>query len=312
MLFKKYPSIENHYRTKYINMFAEHDLNNMEFILQEKLDGANFQIYITKDNHHFGKRSSALGPEASFYNYQEVTKGLEPLIQKIQGDMGEGCTVLYAELYGGNVQKRVSYQEEKKVSIYDGCFIYNDVELWLTIEGLEKLVPAEYLVPTVKKVKGIYDALEFDVEKLTTMAGDPDWDPYQNKMSEGVVIKPYTKVILDRNDSPFSLKLKSELFNDKMKVKTKKPVAEMSIEGMKLMSEYQSYLNKNRVADYMGKEGEIESPKQIGEYIKGIGSDALGDFLKDHPEFNDLDEKEQKRIKSVVGKCIAPLLKEYL
>ncbi len=323
MLFKKYPSIENSYQQKYINWFAsnsEVDLNTEQFVLQLKLDGANFQVYITEDSYHFGKRTSALGEEASFYGYQAVVEKYEDKIIALQKDIpkGTGMTlILYGELFGSNIQKRISYCEDKRILIYDVFVEHGEGSGWLTPVEVAKLFNRlgieDWLVPTLVITTGIQAALDFVVEGVETSIGSNDWNPYNNRMIEGVVIKPLSKVLLDRNGSPFRLKQKSKLFNDKMKVKSKAPAKMLSEEAVTLRDVYAGYLNKNRVADYMGKEGEIDNPKQIGAYIKGISADAREDFLKDHQEdLAKLDPKEAKTIMGIPGSILVPLLKEYL
>jgi hypothetical protein len=56
--------------------------------------------------------------------------------------------------------------------------------------------------------------------------------------------------------------------------------------------------------------GPIESPKQIGQYIRYMLEDAQGDFLKEH----DVAELDKGQLKNVynVGSMIANMLKGEL
>ena len=49
--FYKYQSIENHYSNKHINDWVTFnpEMETMKYVLQEKIDGSNFQIYIDND-----------------------------------------------------------------------------------------------------------------------------------------------------------------------------------------------------------------------------------------------------------------------
>lgn len=81
MEFKKYPSIENHYRNKHIEKWLSKfpSLKDEEFIIQEKIHGSNFQIIITNDDVSFASRNNILEDNAKFYDYQNVMRKYDNL-----------------------------------------------------------------------------------------------------------------------------------------------------------------------------------------------------------------------------------------
>ena len=145
-----------------------------------------------------------------------------------------------------------------------------------------------------------------DVETLN-MAG--------SNGSEGVVIQPYSKVLRMYNGERLILKKKSKAFEDK-EDKPKEHKAEPKEKDIiyDLNKVFRTYITKNRVLDTFAKHGQIQEPKQIGEYINLVLDDAKADFFKDHDVKSlvpDLDKKREKDLFNV-GSMIVNILKEYL
>lgn len=77
-MFKKYNSIDNHYQTKEIMRWLSEypELENETFVLTEKVDGANIQLYFTPDGgFKYGKRSAFLSPDEKFFDLHELVAG---------------------------------------------------------------------------------------------------------------------------------------------------------------------------------------------------------------------------------------------
>ena len=314
-MFRKYPSLINHYQMKAIND-ATLTCRSKSFVIQEKLDGANFQLYITNDDVVFGKRNSLLGDNASFFNFQQAVAKRQAEITRIQQSLKDNpyadSYIVYGELFGGNTQTRVSYQEDRDIKIFDIVIVRDKTEYsmpWHSVELFAQCHDFEdMLVPVFGYTDTLEEALGFDVENRETLVGDDEYNPYNNKGIEGVTIRPADECALD-----YRIKKKSKAFADKAGVKAPKQYDPSSDECKEITSLFEGYINTNRVADYFSKEGVIESPSQIGDYIRGILADAKEDFFKDHKEpFLQLDDKEKKRVFSPASKLILNFLKEKL
>jgi len=152
--------------------------------------------------------------------------------------------------------------------------------------------------------KGLESALAFDTKFNSWVLGKPD------NLCEGVVIQPRDKVYYDRHgESPFILKKKNAEFKEKEQAK-KVRVVDTEVE--RLNAEFASYVTDNRLQAVFSKEGEIESPKQIGSYIKLVMEDAKVDFLKDFEGDVAATSKAQQKQIFNVSKTIAGMLKTYL
>ncbi len=320
--FVKYPSIENSYREKYLGYMKEKypDIERETFVLQEKVDGANFQTLITKYAVLHSKRNSVLNPGDKFYGWEEVVNEYDILYRHIQYMMeGEGwdSVRLYGEIYGGSIQNRIAYSKDKKICYYDMIISVDGEEKWSTpryfresMDSIAQILdsdPMSIRAPEVDLTFGLKDALNVSLERDTLLSdGTIDGD----KQIEGYVIKPWENVYLDGNGSPFRLKMKNEKFMDGGS--PKKLPKELPEHIQTLRTAFSEYLNENRVKDYFSKVGEIESEKQIGEYLSGITKDAIEDFKKDWDKFGECTKEEQKMITKIGGHILIPILRKYL
>jgi|GEM_PF-4133882 len=217
---------------------------------------------------------------------------------------------LYGELFGAGVQKGVDYGPEKRILFYDLC---KDEEMQpsgdmieiMKILGLEK-----FLVPIMATVDGLEEAMEFDIA-FDSREGPSDVQAGKN-LCEGVVIKPLHKMFSTEQGSVFMIKKKGEDFKEKQQAKAKKPPVEIAPEVQVVRDEFESYLTDERLQGIFSKEGEIDKPSQLGEYIRFFIDDARGDFLKDHRDALQALEKNDKKYVLNVSKIVVEMLKKYL
>ena len=109
-MFKKYTSIENSYRQKYIlKAVGEYpELQKQKYIIQEKIDGSNLQLFFEPCRKmRVGKRSAFLKEDENFYDYQQTLNNYDfSEIQKFVELTGHTVR-LFGELFGPGIQKRV-------------------------------------------------------------------------------------------------------------------------------------------------------------------------------------------------------------
>lgn len=311
MEFKKYPSIENSYREKFINGFLtlHPELLTVEYIITEKIHGANFQIcFESNQPWRYGKRTAFLKEDEKFYDAWNVVGQYESIFRNIQGwiDVGkiQSPARLFGELCGPGIQKGVSYGKEKQVRFFDMMI------------GDQLLAPFDFrivaiaggfrsfLVPEVTRVQGLQAALDYDVELDSLLS------PTGGNICEGVVIAPLAKAYYDTRGRRFCLKKKNERFTEK--IKAAKPVRPADPVITRLNLGFRAYITDNRLQSVFSQHGEIEEPSQIGPYIKFVLSDAKEAFLKDFgDEVAALPKSDQRKVFNV-GSMIALMLKKYL
>lgn len=315
MSYKKYTSIENHYQNKYVNGLLLNILGieNMVFQITEKIDGSNFQIEITKDSVRYGKRSTWLDPEENFYDWQTIVRQTKVMkfIESVQNNLVKKTDVvnIYGEIFGPGIQKRIQYGRNKDIRFFE----MKENGQWKSPEYMELFMEAnnstELHTPILGYVTGLENAINFDSKLPTRLFEYTEGNVKEAQEMEGVVIKPYEEPLEYRN-SHVIIKKKNEKFAEKMgtKVKERKPK-----KYTELQQEFLMYLNENRMASVVSKEGEPTSPKDIGKYIGLLGQDAFNDFAKDQGwDVYSMDKKEKKEYMSLVGAFGAPLIKAYL
>ena len=298
-MFKKYLSIENHYRQKEIDYFLMNfpELKDETYILQEKVDGSNFQIFITKHEILYGKRSGFLSDDSSFFDWQNVVVKHKLLFEDIQKTLDETSSVrLFCELYGQGIQKRVFYGKEKNIAIFDVCV--NDILLspkeaktFLQQNNIDNLQ-----IPTIAIVNDLKTALEYNEVFRSLLTPENYSSPNR---AEGFVIKPYEKVYRKGNGEVFYIKKKNPDFKEDC-VSGVPREEFLSKEEKALNFLFCSYLNENRVLSCYSKEGKIKEKKQIGKYIRIILEDAKQDFIKDHGD--QLEGLEDDKLHEIFNK----------
>jgi Rnl2 family RNA ligase len=309
-MFRKFPEIENHYRTKEVQYVLDKfpHMENEQYILQEKIDGSCISLVFDKDGKLTpAKRSGVIHENENFYDIWNVLHNLysEDVIyllsdyaKSIKSELN-----VYGELFGKGIQRRINYGNEKYIRFFD--LRIDDVMMSpVEMEDIFSLLNIEdMLVPNFGVVKGLNKALEFDVEDKVTLV-----NPEGGDLIEGIVIKPYNGMF-QVDGGIFYLKKKREKFKESKPKKERVPV-DSKLEY--LQNAFRDYITENRVLGIFSKYGEIEKPTQIGEYIKYVLEDSKSDFLKDYSdEMDDLDKKGMKYVYNV-SKDVVKLLEKYL
>lgn len=305
----KYPSIENSYQKKHIEMWlrARPELINERFIVTEKIHGSNFQVLFTPEQEcRYFSRNQEILLDEKFHDYQNAL--IEPLLQdafealQAYANINNKSVRAFGELFGKGIMKGVDYGfgTEKRFRIFDIVI----GERWLApLEALSAWRSVSNLwVPSVG-VMSLQEALDIDVEQ-TSM-----FNPVEGNTWEGIVIKPYSKIYRSPQGSMFFLKKKSEKFKEKSHAPAPRAV-DSEVEEVNIL--FSGYFNDNRVQSCFSKMGEIQEPKQMAEYIKAILEDGKADFIKDHGEKFEKLSKEQQRKALNLGGTIVNLLKPYL
>lgn len=296
MEFKKYCSIEDidfsNEIEKWLRMFPE--LKNEKYIIQEKIHGSNFSIWINKDGYKLANRTKFLEKGENFFGYEV----LKPLFDKIflktkEILLSDKITeiVLFGELYGKKIQKGVYYSDKVKIAFFD---IRINKELVPQNKFLEYSQLLELdTVPKLAIVDNIKEALNFNT-KLNSKISDREFKEGEN-IIEGIVIKPYNKIYISNGGNTFFLKKKNIEYKEKKRAKkNNKIVLEETEELKKLATIFKDYLTENRVNSVISKLGEITSKNDIGKYLGYVINDAKEDFLKDYPK--DYSKSESKYI----------------
>lgn len=120
MNFVKYPSLENHTNSKFIEKCF--DAVNMAggnmmvpFVAREKIHGTNFSVIITKDSIQAAKRSGPITETEKFFGYEDLMAELHDIwvdIQQLVIRNDWKSLQIFGEYAGGTIQKEVNYGEK--------------------------------------------------------------------------------------------------------------------------------------------------------------------------------------------------------
>ena len=304
-----FPSIENHYNEKNLNFWKQKhpNLNEIQFVAQQKYDGSNLGIEFTEENTiNFFSRNQLIEDLNKFYNLAEVINQIKyrSLLDRIRAWKLKHSDVktinLFGEFYGPGIQKRIDYMvTDKQIKFFDVYFNRKiqsplDFQNWmgelnlldfmvdfLVIGHLDELLDKNFLDKCKRMVKN-------DIE--------------------GVVIKPLEQTYLNINGHPFYIKYKCEGFDDLFcKNAEKSKYLHKKNEKGRCLSDF---INENRIQDCRGK----EPWKNLGNLVNIVVQDAFEDYKKTMEQIDrnaNVDELTSSERKNLSNKAWSLCSKLY-
>jgi len=318
MKYKKYSDVENSNRIKFMDKIYEQGKAGGQWLVMEKIHGANFSIRYDGKNYYCGKRSGWVeGSDKSFFNYSKVLEDHKERIENLYNYLKNILNIefdymtLYGELFGGSyphpevkkvanairVQAGIHYSPKNELYVFDIALDDEIINYDVATEALDEF---GFLYAEPLFTGTLEECLEYRNEFQTLIPEKLGLPSIKNNNCEGVVIKPvdarfmgHSRVILKNKNDKWK-----ETKNKKRKVRVEFKFSDI---GQELLDTIMMYITENRLRNVLSKEGQI-SQKQFGYVMKLFTSDILKDFLKDHEQvFNLLDEKEIK----VIQKCMS-------
>jgi Rnl2 family RNA ligase len=275
-----------------------------EWVATEKYDGANFSIWIDKDNNlRPAKRNSFLEETEKFYHFQVAynTELKQKCISLREELKDYNTIIIYFELYGGGcakhedpkytkykaVQKRIHYSKDIKLIAYDIGYKNNDTDdiKYFGYVRSQDLLKRHNISHVDILTQGTFDdCLEYLYDK-------------RECEYEGLVIKP-----ADERSKRVCIKRVNEDFNEMAGVRPVQKVKYMPSEVTKRICEM---ANENRVYSAISKFGEIEM-RNHQDIAKMVYEDIKEDLEGDEKD-GDLS-----RLWFAVNKITAKTMKKYI
>ena len=306
-MFKKFNSIENTYRAQFMDQVRKYAGEEI-FVVQEKIHGANFSIWCTKDAIKTGSRNQFLEKGANFFNWEQVLEKYRLNIQQLYDRLNKPTEViLYGEIYGGRyphdkvkadnsaqqVQSKIYYCPHNE---FHGFDIKVD-DVYLPVDEVNRLYETCGIPYARTLCEGSLDTcLKYSNQFITTLPSMHNCPPIESNMCEGIVIRPKQSVFLPLG-SRVILKSKNEQFVEKTHAK-----------HYKLDNTLQEYVTENRLRNILSKIGGV-THRDFGRILRSMKQDVQEDFDKDHlSRWGPLNVSVHKRL----NKYIATLIKENL
>jgi Rnl2 family RNA ligase len=325
MKFKKYSSIENAYRQKVVDNLMTYNPKG-PYVVQEKIHGANFAIYVDESGVKYAKRSGFIDNPASFYRadiiaekYGEKAQKLFDYVQNPLSDE-EVTLSIHGEIYGGSYpHKDVEAIKGGAKKVQSGVFYCPEVEFiafdlklngdYISIETMNTLLD-EFNIPRLKVLKEgtLKECLEYPNEFNSNLHGLPE---LEDNTCEGVVIKSIDPDRMPNGDR-YILKNKNAKWSEKGK-KGPVTVKELPAHVIPFVETAVSYINENRLRNVLSKIGPITNAKAaFSTVISPLNQDVIEDFMKENPEFAELDKSDRGIVTKQINKAAANLIRENL
>lgn len=259
----------------------------MNWIVTEKVHGANFSISYDGFTFQFAKRSSLLSEDDSFFQYQRISDELKGNIQALwvlltNESSATSSVTVYGELFGGIYPHEAVEKVMGLVPVQGGIFYSNNLHFivfdirvynadrgnrYLSFHDMHRLCKqAGFLVtePLFQGSRG--KAMEFstrfnstipDILKLPKL-------PHGN-LCEGIVIRPE----FDIDDDRIRLKIKNKEFSE---------IVDLDSESHSNIDVgwFMNRINQNRIDSAVSKMG-IET--DIDQLIDAVLDDLLVDVM---------------------------------
>jgi Rnl2 family RNA ligase len=194
-------------------------LDSVEWVVTEKVHGANFSFIFTGDELRYAKRKAYLRWADDFFGFQLAAERLDGavmrLFERIRRDHPFHTAVVYGELFGGNYPHRDVPADPRVQAIQTGIFYSPTVEYYafdiaiLPTEAEESRYYLDYAqavayfeacgIPYARPlfIGKLNEALFFDTRfnsKIPAWLGLPD---IGTNLVEGIVVKPYRNIVVN-------------------------------------------------------------------------------------------------------------------
>ena len=332
--FKKYSSIENSFSREFMEHVVAEMPQDLEYVVQEKVHGANTSFLCDGETLRFAKRTSVLEEGEQFYDYPELLERYRDRVLELFGDIKAKYPEMthvsvFGEMFGGlyphdgvKTRQKVSLIQRGVCYTPDHEFYGFDIYLF-TAEG-GRFLPVDE-VNDFFETYGFFYARTLFRGTLTECLKQPnafqskiaEWlglPAIEDNICEGIVIRPVTPMYL-RNGSRVLIKSKNERFAERKSAKRRtklfvEPVP-YSDELKALIVEGETYVTENRLANVVSHIGEVHFPKDFGKVMGLFSKDVLEDYLKEHGNlYTALEKSEQKLLTKELNKFCTALVKQ--
>jgi Rnl2 family RNA ligase len=332
--FKKYNSIENVFDKEFVDRIKLEGYGDAQFVVQEKVHGANFCFITDGATITAGKRTGFVEAGESFYGHEELLVRYEERIIKlftlVKEKYPDSLTVtIFGEMFGGKyphpgikndsriscIQKGVYYCPNHEFYAFDLYVSTDDSARFLVVDDANALFEDAGFLYAKTLFRGTIDeCLQYSNEFPSYISGWLGLPPVDDNICEGIVIRP-AEPIYFHNGVRVLLKSKNSRFAEKKSVRKRikapliAPSYSEKLTEMLYVSE--EYITENRLNNVVSKIGTVSMPKDTGKLIGLFSKDILDDFLKEHStSYHALEKEEQKILNKHVNSQATALIKQ--
>lgn len=329
MEFKKYNSIENSYREKFLDYMKRELLHGGEFVVHEKVHGANFSFWFDGEVFRCAKRSGFLSgkEEQNFGGAATVLKEhidrLKTLYTNLQFKFpGFKIMTVYGEIIGGSYPHEAVPETPHAARVQKGVFYcpHNDFYAFdIVLDGdylTEDQTSLAFETCGFLYAKQLFrgsleDCMAYPNKFQSYVPGWLGLPPIEENTCEGTVIRPVEPKFL-AGGSRVILKNKNERFSEKQKESSRAPKAMDPMDGptLECFNKVSLFITENRLRNVLSHMGPV-TKKDFGKIAAAFNKDIIEDFSKEYSDFGLLEKKEVKRINKEMGRLSTKLIREH-
>lgn len=306
-------------------------LDRFMFYVEEKIDGANFQISTDGFNVKFASRNQEFDESFKFYNFQDVINRYNlkdcviNLFKSIESKLyGLFSVHVFGELFGGSypniksngtkIQGKIKYSPNNEFLAYDILVTFKEGNSVYLNEKYMKELFEENKIPYLKTLGyGLPDELfnKFNIRINSTIPSYYGLEelPENSNLIEGIVIKPVHPLYYS-DGKRLIFKKKNIEFSEKT-IKVKKEV-EFSDEENIEIGNFNTRITENRFNSTISK-NYLDSDNVsflIGNYASLIFVDIIEEMRRENESTDNLmkNKKCVNKCKSNIINLIRPLV----
>jgi len=332
--FKKYNSIENTFDKDFMERIFIEERDQQEYVVQEKVHGANVCLTTDGKTVSFGKRTGFIEDGEKFYDYEELLERYTPKVISLFSIVRERfpdlkVLTVFGEMFGGKyphpdvknsnktmlIQKGVHYCPYHEFYAFDLYLTTEETGRFLTVDETNAFFEQAGFFYAKTLFRGaLKECLKYPNDAPSQISAWLGLPPIEDNICEGIVIRPVAPTYL-HNGSRVLLKSKNARYEEKKAIKKREPklfVEPSYSEALNdLLPVVEQYVTENRLNNVVSKIGHVSVPKDTGKLIGLFSKDILDDFLKEHSgEYAAIEKSEQKILNRHINSLATNLIKK--
>jgi len=293
--------------------------NHNFFVNGILVHNSNFSFLSNGDDVQVAKRTAVLTENElqSFFDadivYEKYRNKVLELTNYLKKFYKVSEVQIYGEHFGGiyneeiekgytRIQNEVEYIPFTDFMVFDILVTFKEVreekKLFLEWDFVKELAENFRFKVVPELFRGTFEeCLKYPNLFQTKIPEMYNLELIEGNIAEGVVIKPVKDLRFGSGERVI-LKNKNDKFKEKGRVKKSKIKKHINLtpEDEKWVDEITKYFEASRIQSVLSK-GEVQLDwKQFGKLSGLFFKDALEDFIKDNPKFNELEKGQRKLI----------------
>lgn len=338
-LFQSYPKIPESFDAFQLSEADYRLLKKTDWVVTEKIHGANFCVLSNEATTSFAKRKEILTDEENFFGYHALRDDLMAKVKTLFTQMLEGhpdtrAVAVYGELFGGAyphpevpsikgvqaIQTGIYYCPEVRFWVFDIVNITDTSSYFVDFTTMTEVCEAVNLPYVPALLKGSFnEAQNYSIEFESTIPALLNLPPLslkQKNLAEGIVIKPAQSLLMDTSKGWIRpvIKKKIKLFSEDSRYQQAQKWSGDTGASQQLgevLMVVQNLVNQNRLNNVISKIGALntQNTQQLSLIKSTLEADVWESFWEKHsPQYFQLSPKEQTQVNTEVTLAVERLI----